>query len=246
MGVKSPYFEGTGIEKPREKALRLGFSSLSDTELVALLLCTGDKNENVLELSERLLYEKGGLKGLFTSLTPIETNGIKKAKSARLGAVTEILRRLPFAEEKIKIESAEEAIKRSKAFFYGRKEEIALVLYLDRKKELEKRSAFSSLSEDSLFLPIDKILQEALLCKAKFLLVLHNHPSGHLLPSEADIRTNKELSHSASLAGILLLDSLILGEDGYYSSRGEKVFSYPSSQPLSSDQKDPVKETKEP
>lgn len=228
MGVEL-YFPNTFREKPREKALRLGLSSLSDAELVALLLCTGDKSENVLDLSDRLLFEKGGLKGIFTATAPIETYGVKKAKSMRLAAVNEILRRLPFSEEEILVDSSSKAREISENFFRGRKDEVLLVLYLGKKKELLRRQAFTSGKSEEVFFPSEEILHEALITRTRFLILLHNHPSGQVTPSKMDTELTLSFLHQASLASIVLLDSLILTDKEVFSFRKEGLLSSSSS-----------------
>lgn len=218
MGVKSPYFPGTGQEKPREKALRLGFQSLSDAELVGLLLDTGTPKENVIDLAARLLEEKGGLCGLFLKDGNIETYGVRKAKACRILAAKEIMRRLPFSQPSLRILNEDTAYELTKNFFLGRSQEWALVLYLGKRKELLQRDAYPG-GDNTVFLPVGKVIQQALLCSARFLLVLHNHPSGNLYPSPKDLETTTSLAVSASTAGLVLLDSLIVSEKDKLSLR---------------------------
>lgn len=212
MELGDEYFKGTSIIKPREKALRQGIESLSDSELVSLLLDTGNTRENVVSLSSRMLYEKGGLRGIFLNDdNNLETKGVKKAKMCRLLAVREIMRRLPFSREETYLDD-KTTYERCRNFFLGRKSEIALVLYLNKEKKLIRKDSFTSGSDESVYVPVSLVVKTSLQCNARFVLVLHNHPSGKLHPSFADIQVAKELFRSLSLAQVVLLDVLIVSD----------------------------------
>ncbi len=217
MGVSC--FAGTGIEKPREKLAEFGAGYLSDAELIALLLDTGTKGENVVQLAQRLLFEKGGLAGVFLSEgQQIETKGIKKAKSARMLAVKEILRRLPFTES-FQVTTLENLVYSLRPFFLARKKETALILFLDHRKTVIKREIITSYQENCLLIPVGKIVRDAVTSAARFCLILHNHPSGDAKPSDADLATTASLYRQLASLNILLLDSLIMTDCETFSFR---------------------------
>lgn len=219
MVIKIHYFKDTLLEKPREKASRLGMSSLSDVELLALLLETGDKHENVLELSNRYLKEKGGLSGVFSKEEKeLLAFGVKKAKVFRLLAVKEVLVRLPLSKGN-KIPDSDTAFEKSKYFFLGRKTESLLVFYLSANKNLIKQESFDFCEISQVYIPIKAIIKEAMKEEANSVILLHNHTSGSLVPSRDDEKNTKEISFKLKGLGILLLDSLIVFENEYASLR---------------------------
>ena len=222
MGVKHPYFRGTFELMPREKASQCGIESLSDVELFALLLDTGTKQENVLELSNRLLFERGGMIGVFFSEEDLESvKGIGKAKKFRLMAVKEIIRRLPFEKEE-RAKNAKDIFLMCKNIFLGTEGEKLLVLYLSSDRRILKKEEFSQNSFHEVSLPILAILHHAISAKAKGVIIIHNHPSDNLEPSEMDRYATKKLKEKLKLADVTLIDSLIISNAGYYSFREEK------------------------
>ncbi len=222
MGVKEEGFFCYLDKMPREKADLNGVESLSDTELVALILETGTKEENVMELSSRLLFERGGMVGLFQTDENLEsTKGIGKAKKYRLLAIREIMKRLPFEKEE-KVKNSEDVYLMARNIFVGIREENLLVLYLQSDKKIIKKEIFKGVSATEISLPIMTILHHAISSFAKGVIICHNHPSGNKEPSDADRYSVICLKEKLKLANVMLLDSFILTENGYYSFREEK------------------------
>lgn len=222
MGRLEEYcFPGTSIPKPRNKAAKYGFASLSDEELVAIILNTGNRQENVVSLSSRLLEEQGGLKNLFLLDFPIETKGVKEAKSFRILAVREIMRRLPFSG-KVTVLNDQDAFQLTKNYFLGNRKEIAVVLFLDREKSLLEKKVFEMGNCCEVYVPISDVVMEGLKILASFVLVIHNHPSGFLNPSQTDLEFCAELEFRLRTNGIILLDFLIVDEKNSVSLRKNK------------------------
>jgi len=215
----------SGQEMPREKAMKDGISTLSDSELLALLLDTGSKKENVVQLASRMLFEKGGLRGIFTTDVPLETYGVKKAKSHRILAVKEILKRLPLTSYK-KILGAQDAFEATKGLFVGKKTEVSVVFFLDKKKNVLFLQSYDLDMPGQALVPIDKIVKDVVRLSATFVLLVHNHPSGKLLPSEADIYVSEKLSKAIGYVGAILLDSIIVNDQDYFSFRRKKLPPY--------------------
>lgn len=220
--IENPCFSGTAILKPREHAKRDGISSLSDAELIALLLNTGSKKENVVALSQRILSEKGGLRGVFLNPIPLETKGVKEGKTFRLLAVREIMKRIPLSVSDSILDS-ESAFAKTKFHFLNQKKEIALVLYLGQKKELLMKDIFYDEERKNVKLPLEKVVRRCILSNCKFLILLHNHPSGKLSPSEEDIRFCCILERKLSLISVVFLDSIIVDDNRFLSMRGEGI-----------------------
>ena len=222
MGINT-FFSKNHHLKPREKARNLGIESLEDYELLALLLETGTKSENVLELSQRYLKEKGGLSGIFAKNEANLTSfGVKDAKVFRLLAIKEILRRLPYLEKE-KMKSADDAFEKTKGEFFAQEKELLLVYLLDRQKNIIATIRYSSYEVSKVDFPVEEILEKAYGTRAKFVLLIHNHPSGSLHPSSKDIEAVTSLCDKLRVLGILLLDSLIVNNEKYYSFRKEHI-----------------------
>lgn len=222
MGVNEEDFFGLFGCKPREKAEISGMESLSDAELLALILETGTKEENVMRLSSRLLFERGGMIGLFQSDENLETvKGIGRAKKYRILAIREIMRRLPFEREE-KAKSADDVYQLTRNIFMGSREERLFVLYLSADRKIIKKEEFRGLSVSEISFPVMTILHHAISSFSKGVIICHNHPSGNLEPSEADRYSMVCLREKLKLANIVLIDSIIVTENGYYSFRNKK------------------------
>jgi DNA repair protein RadC len=225
MGRLSPDFFEDGRQKPRAKAKSEGISALSDAEILSLLLNTGNRHENVLLLSERILHEKGGFQQLFFYDDLMQVNGIKETKAFMLLAVREIMRRMPL-EKEISILSCQDAYQATRYFFLGQRVEICVCLFLDQGKRLINKSIYQSDEYSFVHVPIRNILRNALRLNASFVLLLHNHPSGNLVFSNQDVELAEQLNLELSLLGILLLDSILVVRDTYLSMRKLEIGPY--------------------
>ncbi len=232
--LESPYFE-TGSLKPREKAQQNGISSLEDFELLALLLHTGIGKENVIQFSQRLLLEKGGLWGVFFSTDLLSEKGISKAKGYTLYAIAEILKRLPL-EKMTEIRTEDDAVKKSEFYFMNQSTEVCLCLYLDQKKRILKREVFQSDEIRHVYVPMRTILKNAIHSNCSFLLLLHNHPSGELRFSKMDVDFSNLLFEKLLLIDVILLDSLVVASTGHISMRKRRLG------PFESDKQEKTKE----
>lgn len=215
MGVSFP----SEFSKPREKLKEQGINALSDEELLALILQYGSTRENVMVLSSRLLFEHGGLNGLFCGPDDsLETFGVGEAKAFKLMAIREIIRRLPFSKS-FKFTDIGTLALTIRPYFQGRDKEVALVLYLNRAKMLIRRDTFTAMSDQEVFVPTGEILKQALITAARFVLILHNHPSGDVSASSQDIRMTTYLHNRLAAAQIVLLDSVIVTDREILSMR---------------------------
>lgn len=203
---------------PREKADRYGIASLTDVELVALLVNTGNRKEDVLSLSRRLLSDVGGLNGLAKAeKKTLSIYGIKHAKAYRILACFEIEKRLPL-EEKKRIHTIEEAIHEASKYFHDLESESCLFFGLSRNHRLLRALYYSEKEEDKVSYVLPEIIEEFRKSKVRFALIFHNHPSGREEPSKQDIMETETLQNRLKEEGIVLLDSIILTERGSYFS----------------------------
>ncbi len=208
-------------ERPRERLIQNGPASLSNHELIALLLRTGTKNESVLQLSNRLLNKFDGLRLLKdASLTEItEVNGIGAAKAVQVLAAVEIGRRISnlVFEERYAIRSPEDAANYVMNDMRFLSQEHFVCLYLNTKNQiLSKQTIFIGSLNASIVHPRE-VYKEAFRQSAASIICLHNHPSGDPAPSREDIDVTKRLAECGKIIGIEILDHIIIGEKKFVS-----------------------------
>ena len=207
-------------ERPRERLVEVGVENLSDKELISILLKTGTKDKNVTELALELLtkYSLDELKNC-TMKELMSLKGIGIAKSIEFMASIELGKRI-FLREKHKLISMtnpEEIWKFSKYLFDGLQQEHFYAFYLNQKQELiSKKLLFVGTVNAAMTHPRE-VFKEAYLQSASYIICLHNHPSNHVSPSQADIVFTKALVETGKIQGIPVLDHIIVGEDTYYS-----------------------------
>ncbi|MCQ6278260.1 DNA repair protein RadC [Bacillus sp. EB600] len=208
-------------ERPRERFMQHGPQSLSNHELIAILLRTGSKEESVLQLSNRLLTQFEGLRLLKSaSLEEMtEIKGIGHAKAIQVLAAVELGRRvanLAYNERYI-IRSPEDGAKYMMNDMRFLTQEHFVCLYLNTKNQvMHKHTVFIGSLNASIVHPRE-VYKEALRRSAASIICLHNHPSGDPAPSREDIEVTKRLSDCGKIIGIDLLDHLIIGENKFVS-----------------------------
>ncbi len=210
-------------ERPYEKCLKYGPAFLSDAELLAVILRSGNDRENVIDLSSKVLsaYSGRGLTALhradLNSLMKIR--GIGKVKAVQILCIAEISARIVKAERALttSFASAEET-----ALYYMEdlrhlEYEETVAVFLDTKMRLINDSViFKGTVNMSMFEPRE-ILSEALKNGAVNLIVLHNHPTGDPTPSSVDISSTVRLKNACNVVGIRLSDHIIIGDNKYVS-----------------------------
>ncbi len=208
-------------ERPREKLIKKGASSLSSSELLAIILGEGVKNVNANELAFELLKEVRDMKN-FVNLSYLELTkikGIGPVKAAKILATVELGKRI-FLEndkEKIKLSNSKDIYNFCKSFFYGLKQECFYCIYLDSKKKLlSSKLLFKGTMTKSSVHPRE-IFKEAYKTNASYIICVHNHPSGVVNPSPKDIEFTNYLIKLGIIHGVLIYDHLIVSENDYYS-----------------------------
>ena len=203
-------------ERPREKLARFGPGVLGDAELVALLLGSGTKGKNALELSREVLETFGGLEGLCqSSLAGIKTiPGIGEGKAAVLSAVGEILRRVMVGSKGGKASLFDVA----EGFRKKRYEcEECHLLFLDGRGKVEGMSLLCRGNQGRIDVSPEQILRLALRQGATRFVLLHVHPSGIPLPSGEDIALTLETLRRCQGLRLCFHDHLIVSSEGIYS-----------------------------
>ncbi|MFH0066478.1 DNA repair protein RadC [Peribacillus sp. NPDC056705] len=208
-------------ERPRERFLQDGPQSLSNQELLALLLRTGSREESVLQLSGRLINSFKGLRLLkeasVEELTLIK--GIGEAKAIQILASVELGRRINNLndQDRYVIRSPEDGANYCMEEMRFLSQEHFVCLYLNTKNQvLQKTTVFIGSLNASIVHPRE-IFKEAFKRSAASIICLHNHPSGDPSPSREDIEVTKRLVECGKIIGIEVLDHIIIGEHKYVS-----------------------------
>ncbi|QTD43256.1 DNA repair protein RadC [Sporosarcina sp. Te-1] len=208
-------------DRPRERLIRQGASSLSNQELIAILLRTGTKEESVLMLANRILKSFDKIQDLrdATIEEMMAVKGVGQAKAVQILAAVEIGKRLyqKHTEGKYTIRSPEDAAAYLMTDMASLQQEHFVALFLNVKNEvLHKQTVFIGSLNSSIVHPRE-IFREAVKRSAASIIVAHNHPSGHPTPSPEDIEVTKRLVEAGSIVGIELLDHVIIGDHRFIS-----------------------------
>lgn len=211
-------------ERPRERLIRNGPESLSNAELLGVILRTGSREENAVSLANQIL-SKYNIKQL--SLTNVSTltqvHGVGKAKAAQIAAVFELARRLEtFVEEpKRKICSPKDVYVLMYPKMREQKKEKFITLCLDTKNQVLKEEVVSIGSLNASIVHPREVFKSALMESSASVIMVHNHPSGDPSPSREDIMVTEKLVEGGKLLGIDVLDHIIIGDGRYVSLKDE-------------------------
>ena len=202
-------------DRPREKLLARGASSLTDAELLAIFVRTGVKGKSAITLAGELLKNKGSLRALSrchpTELSEL-ASGMGVAKAAELAAAFELGKRLSRgAAERPLLDSAEVIYETFGAEFQAQDRESLKVLLLDTKLRLLRMEDVALGSLNECVAHPREIFRPAIVHSAYAVILVHNHPSGDPAPSQADHRLTRQLGEAAKLLQISLLDHIIIG-----------------------------------
>ena len=195
---------------------------LSDHELLAVVLGTGDRNRDVIDLSGELMRRFGGLPGLFgAALGELSRQpGMGPVKSLRLQASFELGRRMLASQGPLtKVDSPAMVWRHLLPEFAGLKREEFRVLVLNNKNHVIRKCVVSVGTISEAIVHPREVFREAIREAGSSIIIAHNHPSGVLTPSNEDIQTTKRIRESGEIIGIELLDHLIIGELSYLSMR---------------------------
>lgn len=210
---------------PRERLMREGAEKLSNQELLAIFLRTGNKKETVFEISQRILSSIQHLDDLKNlTLQELQTiSGIGPIKAIELQAVIELGRRIHSSEvqQLEQIMGSQKLAKKMQAELGDKKQECLVALYLNSQNQiLHQQTVFMGTVTRSIAEPRE-ILHYALKHLATAIILVHNHPSGSVYPSSNDDEVTKHMKEACDMMGFVLLDHLIVSKRGYYSYREE-------------------------
>lgn len=214
-------------ERPYEKCERKGAKSLSDDELLAVLLRTGTHGENALDLARRILYHAGepGILGLhqFSVERLMMVRGIGKVKAIQLSCISELAKRLSKAcyQEALCFANPGTIARYYMEDMRHEKQELMKLLMLNTKAKLVGETNISKGTVNASLITPRELFIEALQKNAVSIVIMHNHPSGDPTPSREDMLTTKRILDAGALIGIELLDHIIIGNNCYVSFREE-------------------------
>jgi DNA repair protein RadC len=215
-------------DKPREKMLRKGLASLSDAELVAILIGSGNTEESAVTLSKRILasvnHELGEL-GRLTIPQLLKFKGIGKAKAVTIAAALELgRRRRSEAAGKIsRISSSREVFELMQPLIGELPHEDFWIVYLNNANRVLQTVRLSIGGITGTLVDVRLVMKQALERGAVALILAHNHPSGTLKPSEADRQLTLRLKKAASALDIKILDHLIITTRDYFSFADQNI-----------------------
>jgi DNA repair protein RadC len=213
-------------DRPREKLRAMGRHSLSDAELLAIILGSGSKNETVVQLAQRMLSEN---QNNINQLAKLSLNDLKKykgvgiVKAINIAAAFELGRRRKESDaaDRIKITSSNVAYQLLQKRLSDLPHEEFWVLILNRANQVIKEEYLSKGGISGTVVDIRLICKSAIENSASGIVVAHNHPSGQVLPSDQDKSITKKLKEALKLFEISLLDHIIIGDQKYFSFSDE-------------------------
>jgi DNA repair protein RadC len=215
-------------DRPREKLLVKGVQSLSDAELLAILIGSGTREVSAVELSRTVLADAENSLALLSRRSVndlMKSKGIGKAKAITIVAALELGKRRKLSEisEKPKVTSSRDAYEFIHSYISDIMHEEFWVLFLNRSNKIIDKFKLSQGGISGTVIDVRLILKKALELLASALIVCHNHPSGNIHPSENDKRITDKIKMAAEQMDIKLLDHLIIGDNSYLSFSDEGI-----------------------
>jgi len=209
-------------DRPREKLLSKGKQSLTDSELLAILLNSGSKNESAISLAQRILKDVENdidKLGEITAAGLMKYAGVGEAKAIHVIAALELGRRrnASSVKQKNSITSSKDAYEFLSAELNDLDHEQFWVILMNVKNQILAKEKIGEGSNTATIVDVKKIFRKVLEFNAVSLIVCHNHPSGEINPSDSDIKLTSNISKSAALLDVKLLDHIIFGKKKYYS-----------------------------
>lgn len=215
-------------DRPREKLLRKGKATLSDAELLAILIGSGSRTESAVDLCKRILKDKDHQLKLLSKMSVEELQdykGIGEAKAISIVAALELGKRHGNADLPIfpKITSSHDAFMVMKSLIGDLGHEEFWALLLDNSNKVINKHQVSKGGITGTMVDMRLIFKKAITCGAVALIIAHNHPSGTLKPSRLDIKLTDKIKNAAKLMDFKLLDHIIVTEKSYFSFADEQL-----------------------
>lgn len=217
-----PITQWSEADKPREKLIERGKKSLTDAELLGILIGSGSRNESAVNLCKRIL---ASVNNNLNELSRLSVNqltkfkGIGEAKAITIVAGLEIGRRQQLQDTPIQpvITSSNDVFVLMQPLIGDLNHEEFWVVYVNNANKVIHRKMLSSGGQTGTLIDVRMVFKSALEVLAVALILVHNHPSGKLMPSQADIQITEQIKQAGSVLSIKVLDHLIVTEKDYYS-----------------------------
>jgi len=205
--------------RPRERLEKNGVHVLSDAELLAIIFKTGNKEENAIVMSDRLITKYGLGKLNELSLKELqEIKGIGPAKSMQIKALFEFNKRYSLAKRDGEpIKSAKDVFEYASQRLITNQQEHFMILLLDSKNRIVKDEVISIGTLNASIIHPREVFKSAIRESANSIILVHNHPSGDPEPSAEDEQITKKLFEAGELLNIKILDHVIVGKDKFWS-----------------------------
>lgn len=226
--TKKPINQWDESDRPREKMLNKGRESLSDAELLAILMGSGNRNESAVDLARRILSDTGNnlielSRRSITQLT--EYHGVGEAKAVSIVAALELGRRRRAAEsmKRTKIGSSRDIFELMQRHLADLSYESFWLVLLSRNHSVIGEKQISDGGMAGTVVDAKRLFKVCIDLGANSVILCHNHPSGNIKPSQSDIELTKKIKEGGKLLDISVLDHLIFGEENYYSFADEGI-----------------------
>ncbi len=203
------------FNRPREKLRERGEQALSDVELIAVILGSGNKGQDVMSLSAKVARLLAKHKGNISLKMLTGMEGIGLAKAAQILASFELARRYIITES-VRVSQASEVVPLLKDIAEKQQEYFVCISLNGANEVMEKRVVTVGLLNKTQVHPRE-VFADAITDRAASVILSHNHPSGELKPSDSDLKIHKQLSDAGKILGIGVLDHIIVSKKGYYS-----------------------------
>ena len=223
--VKKTIKELPEFERPREKLIKKGPKALKKEELLAILLRTGLKGKNAVEVAKDILEKYGDKKLLDVSYEELRNmRGVGLTKAVQILAAIELGSRLfkEKSEKEVYINSPQDVVKETEHIKENKKENF-VVLYLDARNKLIYKETVSNGSLNANLVHPREVFEPAIRHLAASIILVHNHPSGDPEPSEDDLVITKRLVESGKILGIEVVDHIIVVKDGFFSFKEREL-----------------------
>ena len=203
------------IDRPQEKLVKYGPEKLTDVELLAIILRTGTSGQNVIELSSKIIRKFGKDFGMLSVKDLSGVRGLGGVKAAQLVSSFELSKR--FLQKEIKRQITPEIIFETLIDTRVSKKEHFIVFYLNSRNQEIHREIVSVGTLDSNLIHPREVFEPAIKNLACNIIIVHNHPSGLVNPSESDIKITQQLIEAGKILGIRVLDHVIIAQDCFLS-----------------------------
>ena len=215
-------------DRPREKLLAKGKQALSDAELIAILIGSGNREETAVALSKRILQQVGNTLHQLAKLSVAELmqfKGIGEAKAIAIVTALEIGKRRHFEDKEVlpKITCSKDVFSLMRGVIGDLAHEEFWVLYVNNSNKVLAKHQLSKGGLTATLVDVRLLFKKALELYSVGIILCHNHPSGKLNPSKSDIQLTQKIKEAGSTLDIKILDHLIITEKAYFSFADEGI-----------------------